>query len=65
MAAKLGGPAELVAPKRRSEVEGFSDAQILDHLAAHPNSVRRPVIDMGSEAVGGFTASTRERMERG
>jgi arsenate reductase-like glutaredoxin family protein len=62
LAKKLGGIRELVAPKRRAETESLSDAELVDHLVANPNHVRRPIIDTGSQVMAGFTADTREKL---
>jgi arsenate reductase-like glutaredoxin family protein len=59
-AKKLGGMLEMVAPKRRAEVEGLTDAQILKKLVEDPGYVRRPIIVRGDLITAGFTAKTRE-----
>ncbi len=58
-----GGVRELVAPKRRKELEGVPDAALAHHLAENPNHVRRPLIDTGRQLTTGFTADVREALE--
>jgi len=60
----LGGIRELVGPKRREETAKLTDAQLVKHLVANPGHVRRPLIDTGKELIAGFTAETRERLEK-
>lgn len=64
LSKKLGGIRELVAPKRRAETAKLKDAALLKLLASEPNYVRRPIIQVGSMTLAGFTRETRERLER-
>ena len=63
LAKKVGGPAQLVAPKRRAEAEGLGDAELFAWLAADGNRLRRPIIDIGGEISLGFAASAREEVK--
>lgn len=60
---RLGGVRELVAPKRRKELEAVPDAELARHLAENPNHVRRPLIDTGRQLTAGFTADVRAALE--
>jgi arsenate reductase len=64
LAKRLGGIRELVAPKRRTETESLTDAQLVKKLVDEPNFVRRPLIDIGSDLIAGFTADSRERLAK-
>jgi arsenate reductase-like glutaredoxin family protein len=64
LAARLaGGVRELVAPKRRKELEAVPDVALARHLAENPNHVRRPLIDTGRQLTTGFTADVRAALE--
>lgn len=63
LAKPLGGPRELVAPKRRKETSGLSEAELVPFLAKNPGYVRRPIIDAGGVVLGGFTAEVKQRLE--
>jgi arsenate reductase-like glutaredoxin family protein len=63
LAERLGGVRELVAPKRRKELESVPDAQLARHLSENPNHVRRPLIDTGRQLTAGFTADVRAALE--
>jgi arsenate reductase-like glutaredoxin family protein len=63
LAARLGGVRELIAPKRRKELEGLGDAQLARHLSENPNHVRRPLVDTGQKLTAGFTADVRAALE--
>ncbi len=62
LAKRLGGIRELIAPKRRAELESISDEKLVAHLAANPNHVRRPLIDTGKLLTAGFTPAVREQL---
>ncbi len=64
LAARMGGVRELIAPKRKAELEGMGEEELVCHLAANPNHVRRPLIDTGSRVLGGFTAQVRAVLEK-
>lgn len=53
---------DLVKPINKKDVEGMSDAKVLDYLAANPNSVRRPIVDTGGSLTLGFTPKVREQL---
>lgn len=59
---RAGGVAELVAPQRRSQTEGMTDAEIVAWLAADPSRLRRPIIDTGAAVLLGFTAAVRDAL---
>jgi arsenate reductase-like glutaredoxin family protein len=52
----------LVAPKKRAEAEGKSDAQLLAWMAEDGSRVRRPLIIMGKQVVLGFAADARAQL---
>ena len=62
---RLGGVRELIAPKRRKELEalGLGDEALLRHLSENPNHVRRPLVDTGRQLTAGFTAEVRAALE--
>lgn len=60
---RLGGVRELVGPKRRAELAGLSEAELVVHLAKNPGHVRRPLIDTGKLLTAGFTAETRAQLD--
>jgi arsenate reductase len=64
LAAKLGGVHQLIAPKKKGELGGMGEEELVKHLAANPNHVRRPLFDTGSQVLGGFTAETRAALEK-
>ncbi|WP_326522524.1 ArsC/Spx/MgsR family protein [Archangium lipolyticum] len=64
LAAKLGGVKELIAPKRKAELGGMGEEELVKHLAANPNHVRRPLIDTGKRLLAGFTAEVRAALEK-
>jgi len=64
LAAKLGGVKELIAPKRKAELGAMGEEELVRHLAANPNHVRRPLIDTGSRLLAGFTAEVRAALEK-
>ena len=63
LARRLGGIREMVAPKRRAELEKVPDSKLAEHLAKNPGHLRRPLIDTGKQLTAGFTASVREALE--
>lgn len=62
LAKKLGGPRELIAPKKAKELAGLADGEVIPHLAKNPGHVRRPLFDLGKTALGGFTEQTRSKL---
>jgi arsenate reductase len=64
LAARMGGVRELIAPKRKGELGTLGEEELVKHLAANPNHVRRPLIDTGSQLLGGFTAEVRAALEK-
>ena len=60
---RLGGVRELIAPKRRKELEALGDEALLRHLSENPNHVRRPLVDTGRQLTAGFTAEVRAALE--
>ncbi|HET9452378.1 MAG TPA: hypothetical protein VFO83_15915 [Aggregicoccus sp.] len=63
LAQRLGGLRELIAPKRRKELEGLADEALVRHLSQNPQHVRRPLIDTGRQLTAGFTAEVRAALE--
>jgi len=64
IAALVGGPAELVAPKRRAEAEGLSGEKLIAWLAADGGRVRRPIVVVGKKATLGFNAAAQEQLAK-
>lgn len=64
LGARLGGVRELIAPKRKEELGGLGEEELVRHLAANPNHVRRPLIDTGKQLTAGFTAQVRAALEK-
>ena len=60
LAAKVGGPRELVAPKRRAEAEGLDGEKLIAWLAADGARVRRPIVVVGKKVTLGFNAAAQE-----
>ena len=60
----MGGVHQLIAPKKKGELGGMGEEELVKHLAANPNHVRRPLFDTGSQVLGGFTAETRAALEK-
>jgi arsenate reductase-like glutaredoxin family protein len=65
---RLGGVRELIAPKRRKELEALGllapgDEALVRHLSENPNHVRRPLVDTGRQLTAGFTADVRAALE--
>jgi arsenate reductase-like glutaredoxin family protein len=63
LAKRLGGIRNLVGPKRVAETAHLTDAQLVEHLAANPGHVRRPLIDTGKVITAGFKADARALLE--
>jgi arsenate reductase-like glutaredoxin family protein len=63
LAKRVGGIQELVAPKRRKEVEGLSDKELVAWLASDGARLRRPIIQVGSKIVLGFNAASKAALE--
>ena len=63
LAKRLGGIRNLVGPKRVAETAHLSDAALVEHLAANPGHVRRPLIDTGKVITAGFKADARAALE--
>ncbi len=55
---------ELVAPKSRPLAEGLAGEALLEWLAAEPNRVRRPIIDVDGEVTLGFNAAVEDRLRQ-
>jgi arsenate reductase len=64
LGARLGGVRELIAPKRKAELGGLGEEELVRHLAENPNHVRRPLIDTGQQLAAGFTAAVRAALEK-
>ncbi len=64
LAAKLGGPKELIAPKRRAEAGTLDGDKLLAWLAADGARVRRPIIVAGKTATVGFPTATQDGWEK-
>ena len=62
LAALVGGPKELVAPKRRAEAEGLDGEKLLAWLAADGARVRRPIVVVGKKVTLGFNAAAQEQL---
>ena len=63
IAKKVGGPKELVAPKRRAEAEGLDGEKLIAWLAADGARLRRPIIVAGGTITLGFTKDTPEALK--
>ena len=63
LAKTVGGPENLVAPKRRKEAEGLSGAALLEWLAADGGRVRRPIIVTPNGMTVGFAADAKARLD--
>ena len=64
LAAKAGGAANLVAPKRRAEAGSLSGDELIEWLAEDGGRVRRPIIEVQGELTLGFAADAQEKLER-
>ncbi len=62
LAAMVGGPRELVAPKRRAEAEGLDGEKLIAWLAADGARVRRPIVVVGKKVTLGFNAAAQEQL---
>lgn len=58
IAKQVGGPKDLVAPKKRAEAESLDGDALLDWLAADGSRLRRPIIVAGKKVTLGFTKDT-------
>jgi arsenate reductase-like glutaredoxin family protein len=58
LAKQIGGPKELVAPKRRAEAEGLDGEKLIAWLAEDGARLRRPIIVAGKTVTLGFTKDT-------
>ena len=58
LAKQVGGPKELVAPKRRAEAEGLDGEKLIAWLAEDGARLRRPIIVAGKKVTLGFTKDT-------
>lgn len=58
----MGGPKELVAPKRRAEAEGLDGEKLIAWLAADGARVRRPIVVVGKKVTVGFTAAAQDQL---
>lgn len=63
LARKVGGPEQLVAPRRRAEAAGLSGDALLAWLAADGARLRRPIVEVGDTVMLGFTEETRRALE--
>lgn len=63
LAARVGDPSLLVAPKRRGEAEGLAGDALLDWLAADGAHLRRPIVVVGGQVLLGFTAEVKAKLE--
>lgn len=63
LAKRLGGIRSLVGPKRVAETAHLTDPQLVEHLAANPGQVRRPLIDTGKVITAGFKADARALLD--
>lgn len=64
LAALVGDPRELVAPKRRAEAEGLAGDKLIAWLAADGARVRRPIVVVGKKVTLGFKDPVREELEK-
>jgi arsenate reductase-like glutaredoxin family protein len=64
LAARVGGPAELVAPKRRAEAEGLTGEKLIAWLAADGARLRRPIVVAGKVVTVGFHAAAQEQLKK-
>jgi arsenate reductase-like glutaredoxin family protein len=63
LAKSVGGPENLVAPKRRKEAEGLSGAALFEWLAADGARVRRPIIVTARGTTVGFAGDAKARLD--
>ncbi len=64
LAATVGGPKELVAPKRRAEAEGLDGEKLIAWLAADGARMRRPIVVVGKKITLGFNAAAQEQLKQ-
>jgi arsenate reductase-like glutaredoxin family protein len=62
LAKQVGGPEQLVAPKRRAEAEGLAGKDLFAWLAADGGHVRRPIIATDKGVIVGFAADAKARL---
>lgn len=64
IAAKVGGPEALVAPKKRKEAAGLSGKKLVAWLAADGSRIRRPIVVAGARISLGFGEEQRAALDR-
>ena len=64
LAAAVGGPAELVAPKRRAEAAHLDGDELIAWLAADGARLRRPIVVNGKKITLGFNAAAQEALKK-
>jgi arsenate reductase-like glutaredoxin family protein len=64
LAARVGGPGELVAPKRRAEAAGLTGEKLIAWLAADGARLRRPIVVAGKAVTLGFNAAAQEQLKK-
>ena len=64
LAARVGGPKELVAPKQRAEAEGLDGKKLLAWLAEDGGRVRRPIIITRRGVTLGFGPDARAALAK-
>lgn len=52
----------LVAPKRRDEVAGMNESQIIDAMSRDPGMLRRPIIDIKGQLLLGFAKGAQAQL---
>jgi arsenate reductase-like glutaredoxin family protein len=62
LSKKLGGPKELVAPKRRAEAGQLDGEKLIAWLAEDGARVRRPIIVTAKKVTLGFTKTTPDEL---
>jgi arsenate reductase-like glutaredoxin family protein len=61
----VGGPKELVAPKRRAEAEKLDGEKLIAWLAEDGGRLRRPIVVLGGKkATLGFHAAAQEQLKK-
>jgi len=64
LAKRAGTMAELVAPRKRDDAAGMSDAKLAAWLAGDGGRLRRPIVVTAKGVILGFAAGERERLEK-
>jgi arsenate reductase-like glutaredoxin family protein len=59
----VGGPKELVAPKRRAEAEGLDGEKLIAWLASDGAHIRRPIVVAGKKVTLGFNAAAQDELK--